>query len=118
MLNLTFLNFEIFRNGVKQRKNSWQDGVLGTNCPIPPNSNFTYKFQPKDQIGGYTYFPSTGMHRAAGGFGAINVYARPRIPVPYAIPAGDFNLLIGDWYKSNHKVRIIYLRQGLYKKLS
>ncbi|GJZ89770.1 L-ascorbate oxidase [Tanacetum coccineum] len=99
-------------NGIKQRKNSWQDGVLGTNCPIPPNSNFTYKFQPKDQIGGYTYFPSTGMHKAGGGYGAINVYARPRIPVPYAIPAGDFNLLIGDWYKSNHKGLQAYLESG------
>ncbi|MFS7947712.1 putative L-ascorbate oxidase [Helianthus anomalus] len=99
-------------NGIKQRKNSWQDGVLGTNCPIPPNSNFTYKFQPKDQIGGYTYFPSTAMHKAAGGFGAINVYARPRIPVPYATPAADFSLLIGDWHKSNHKGLQQYLDLG------
>lgn len=90
-------------NGIKQRKNSWQDGVLGTNCPIPPNSNYTYNFQPKDQIGSYTYFPSTGMHRAAGGFGALNVYSRPRIPVPYATPDGDFTLLVGDWYKTNYK---------------
>lgn len=95
-----------FRNGIKQRKNSWQDGVLGTNCPIPPRSNYTYKFQTKDQIGSYTYFPSTGMHRAAGGFGALNVYARSVIPVPYAKPAGDFTLLIGDWYITNHKVRL------------
>ncbi|XP_059293775.1 L-ascorbate oxidase homolog [Lycium ferocissimum] len=91
-------------NGIKQRKNSWQDGVLGTNCPIPPNSNYTYKFQTKDQIGSYTYFPSTQLHRAVGGFGALNVYARSVIPVPYAKPAGDFSLLIGDWYKSSHKV--------------
>ncbi|KAL9229746.1 hypothetical protein vseg_005180 [Gypsophila vaccaria] len=90
-------------NGIKQRKNSWQDGVLGTNCPIPPNSNYTYNFQTKDQIGSYTYFPSTGMHRAAGGFGALNVYSRPRIPVPYANPAGDFSLLIGDWFKTSHQ---------------
>ncbi|KAL0430311.1 UNVERIFIED_CONTAM: L-ascorbate oxidase [Sesamum radiatum] len=90
-------------NGIKQRKNSWQDGVLGTNCAIPPNSNYTYKFQTKDQIGSYTYFPSTLMHRAAGGFGALNIYARSVIPVPYAKPAGDFSLLIGDWYKTNHK---------------
>ncbi|XP_057529119.1 L-ascorbate oxidase homolog [Amaranthus tricolor] len=90
-------------NGIKQRKNSWQDGVLGTNCPIPPNKNFTYFFQPKDQIGSYTYFPSTGLHRAAGGFGALNVYSRPRIPIPYPNPAGDFTLLIGDWYKTNYK---------------
>ncbi|XP_047333360.1 L-ascorbate oxidase homolog [Impatiens glandulifera] len=41
-------------NGIKQRKNSWQDGVLGTNCPIPPNSNYTYKLQTNDQIGTYT----------------------------------------------------------------
>ncbi|OIS97837.1 PREDICTED: L-ascorbate oxidase homolog [Nicotiana attenuata] len=91
-------------NGIKQRKNSWQDGVLGTNCPIPPNSNYTYKFQMKDQIGSYTYFPSTQLHRAVGGFGALNIYARSVIPVPYAKPAGDFSLLIGDWYKSSHKV--------------
>ncbi|XP_042492915.1 L-ascorbate oxidase homolog [Macadamia integrifolia] len=90
-------------NGIKQRKNSWQDGVLGTNCPIPANSNYTYKFQTKDQIGAYTYFPSTLMHRAAGGFGGLNVYARPLIPVPYPAPAGDFTLLIGDWHKTNHK---------------
>ncbi|KAI3937151.1 hypothetical protein MKW92_013271 [Papaver armeniacum] len=96
-------------NGIKQRKNSWQDGVLGTNCPIPPNSNYTYKIQPKDQIGTYTYFPSTAMHRAAGGFGGLNVYARSVIPVPYPTPASDFTLLIGDWYKTNHKV----LRQSL-----
>ncbi|CAH9145489.1 unnamed protein product [Cuscuta epithymum] len=90
-------------NGIKQRKNSWQDGVLGTNCPIPPNSNYTYKFQTKDQIGSYTYFPSTFMQKSAGGFGPLNVFARSVIPVPYLKPDGDFSLLIGDWYKSSHK---------------
>lgn len=94
------------RNGIKQRKNSWQDGVLGTNCPIPPNSNYTYKFQTKDQIGSYTYFASTLMHRAAGAFGAFNVYARSVISVPYAKPAGDYSLLVGDWYKTSHRVRL------------
>ncbi|XP_047324153.1 L-ascorbate oxidase homolog [Impatiens glandulifera] len=90
-------------NGIKQRKNSWQDGVVGTNCPIPTNSNYTYKFQTKDQIGTYTYFPSTLLHKAAGGFGGLNVYARSVIPVPYARPAEDFTLLIGDWHKASHK---------------
>ncbi|ONK64835.1 uncharacterized protein A4U43_C07F30470 [Asparagus officinalis] len=96
--------FLITWNGIKQRKNSWQDGVLGTNCPIPPGANYTYKFQTKDQIGTFTYFPSTAMHRAAGGYGALNVYARPRIPIPYDPPAGDFTLLVGDWFKAGHKV--------------
>ncbi|XP_020216553.1 L-ascorbate oxidase homolog [Cajanus cajan] len=96
-------------NGIKQRKNSWQDGVLGTNCPIPPNSNYTYKFQAKDQIGTYTYFPSTQLHKASGGFGGLNVYHRSVIPIPYPNPDGDFTLLIGDWYKTSHKT----LRQTL-----
>ncbi|KAF5451358.1 hypothetical protein F2P56_026471 [Juglans regia] len=90
-------------NGIKQRKNSWQDGVLGTNCAIQPNSNYTYKFQTKDQIGSYTYFPSTLLHKAAGGFGGLNVYERPRIPIPFPNPDGDFTLLVGDWFKTNHK---------------
>ncbi|KAF7828763.1 L-ascorbate oxidase-like protein [Senna tora] len=90
-------------NGIKQRKNSWQDGVLGTNCPIPPNSNYTYKFQAKDQIGTYTYFPSTQFHKASGGFGALNIYHRSVISIPYANPDDDFTLLIGDWYNTHHK---------------
>lgn len=92
------------RNGIKQRKNSWQDGVLGTNCAIQPNSKYTYKFQTKDQIGSYTYFPSTLLHKDAGGYGGLNVYERPRIPIPFPNPDGDFTLVVGDWYKTNHKV--------------
>ncbi|KAJ8764436.1 hypothetical protein K2173_006176 [Erythroxylum novogranatense] len=95
--------FLITWNGIKQRKTSWQDGVMGTNCPIPPNSNWTYKFQTKDQIGTYTYFPSTALHRAAGGFGGFNVQSRSVIAIPYPIPDAEFTLLIGDWYKTDHK---------------
>lgn len=92
------------RNGIKQRKTVWQDGVLGTNCPIPPNSNWTYKFQVKDQIGTYSYFPSTLMHKAGGGFGGLNIASRSVISIPYPTPAEEFTLLIGDWYKAGHKV--------------
>lgn len=99
----TFLKWEN-RNGVQQRKTSWQDGVLGTNCPIPPNSQWTYHMQVKDQIGTFSYFPSTGMHRAVGGFGGFNIQARPVIFVPYLKPAAEFTLLISDWWKSDHKV--------------
>ncbi|GJM91183.1 hypothetical protein PR202_ga07532 [Eleusine coracana subsp. coracana] len=52
-------------NGIQHRKNCWQDGVLGTNCPIPSGWNWTYEFQVKDQIGSFFYFPSTGLQRAA-----------------------------------------------------
>ncbi|KAL8477604.1 hypothetical protein ACS0TY_029777 [Phlomoides rotata] len=90
-------------NGIKQRKSSWQDGVVGTNCPIPPNTNWTYRMQMKDQIGSFNYFPSTLMHRAAGGFGGFNILARSVIPVPYPKPYEEFTLLVNDWWKKDHK---------------
>lgn len=89
-------------NGVQQRRNSFQDGVWGTTCPIPPGRNTTYILQVKDQIGSFYYFPSLAFHKAAGGFGGIRILSRPRIPVPFPDPAGDYTVLIGDWYKANH----------------
>ncbi|KAI9178214.1 hypothetical protein LWI28_023951 [Acer negundo] len=94
--------FLISWNGVQQRRNSWQDGVYGTNCPIPPGQNFTYVLQVKDQIGSYFYFPSLAFHKAAGGFGGLKISSRSVIPVPFNPPAGDFTVLAGDWYKKNH----------------
>jgi len=78
--------------------------VEGTNCPIPPGRNLTYAIQVKDQIGSYFYFPSLGMHKAAGAFGGIRIWSRPLIPVPFPPPAGDFTILAGDWFKLDHRV--------------
>ncbi|KDP47151.1 hypothetical protein JCGZ_00042 [Jatropha curcas] len=94
--------FLISWNGVQQRRNSYQDGVYGTTCPIPPGKNFTYTLQVKDQIGSFFYFPSLAFHKAAGGFGGIRILSRPLIPVPFPEPADDFTVLIGDWFKTNH----------------
>ncbi|GAV70742.1 Cu-oxidase domain-containing protein/Cu-oxidase_2 domain-containing protein/Cu-oxidase_3 domain-containing protein [Cephalotus follicularis] len=90
-------------NGIQNRKNSWQDGVLGTNCPIPAGWNWTYEFQVKDQIGSFFYFPSINFQRAAGGYGGIIVNNRDIIPLPFGTPDGDITIFISDWYKKSHK---------------
>ncbi|CAH8362106.1 unnamed protein product [Eruca vesicaria subsp. sativa] len=90
-------------NGIQHRKNSWQDGVLGTNCPIPSGWNWTYEFQVKDQIGSFFYFPSTNFQRAAGGYGGIIINNRDIIPVPFLLPDGDVTLFISDWFTKSHK---------------
>ncbi|XAR65832.1 L-ascorbate oxidase [Bertholletia excelsa] len=95
--------FLITWNGLQQRKNSWQDGMSGTNCPILPGTNFTYRFQAKDQIGSYFYYPSTSVHKAAGGFGGLRVNSRLLIPVPFDTPEDDYTVLVGDWYTKGHK---------------
>ncbi|WOL07661.1 L-ascorbate oxidase [Canna indica] len=104
--------FLISWNGIQQRRSSWQDGVYGTNCPIPPRRNFTYVMQFKDQIGSFFYFPSLAFHKAAGAFGGIRILSRPLIPVPFPTPASDFTLLIGDWYKANHSTLKYILDSG------
>ncbi|KAL1822829.1 hypothetical protein ACET3Z_009607 [Daucus carota] len=88
--------------GVQMRRTSWQDGVLGTNCPIPPTWNWTYNFQVKDQIGSFFYFPSLNFQRAAGGFGSFIITNRKVISLPYKMPDGDIVISIGDWYTKNH----------------
>ncbi|PPE02845.1 hypothetical protein GOBAR_DD00100 [Gossypium barbadense] len=76
--------------------NSWQDGVLGTNYPIPPKTNYTYRFQVKDQIDSYMYYPVIAMHKAAGGFGGL------RINIPCDDPADDYTILAGYWFSKGH----------------
>ncbi|CAA2992578.1 L-ascorbate oxidase homolog [Olea europaea var. sylvestris] len=88
-------------NGIQQRKNSWQEGTLGTTCPIPPGKNFTYHFQVKDQIGSYFYYPSTSIHRSAGGYGMLKVHSRDLIPVPFDRPEAEYAVLAGDWYRKD-----------------
>uniref|UniRef100_A0A7C9DKF2 Ferroxidase n=1 Tax=Opuntia streptacantha TaxID=393608 RepID=A0A7C9DKF2_OPUST len=99
-------------DGIQNRRNSFEDGVYGTTCPIPPGKNFTYILQVKDQIGSFYYFPSLGFHKAAGGFGGIRILSRPGIPVPFPDPAEDYTVLIGDWYKSNHTDLLRILDRG------
>ncbi|CAN6477064.1 unnamed protein product [Victoria cruziana] len=88
--------------GVQLRRNSWNDGALGTNCPIPPSWNWTYQFQVKDQIGSFFYFPSTHFQRAAGGYGGFMINNRVFIPLAYDQPYADIDIFIADWYNKNH----------------
>ncbi|CAG7881636.1 unnamed protein product, partial [Brassica rapa] len=86
-------------SGIQQRRVSWQDGLAGTNCPIPPKWNWTYEFQVKDQIGSFFYFPSLHFQRASGGFGSFVVNPRSVIPVPFSTPHGDITITIGRTYR-------------------
>ena len=92
------------RSGIQMRRNSWQDGVLGTNCPIPPKWNWTYQFQVKDQIGSFFYFPSINFQKASGGFGPFVINNRDIIPIPFAQPEGDIFIMVGDWFTRDHTV--------------
>ncbi|KAH1065809.1 hypothetical protein J1N35_030796 [Gossypium stocksii] len=101
-------------NGVQMRKNSWQDGVQETNCPILPGQNWTYSFQLKDQIGSFFYFPSLLLHKAAGGYGAIHLNNLPIIPIPFPQPYKDYAVLIGDWFNADYRDLRASLENGVF----
>jgi len=69
----------------------------------------TYHFQVKDQIGSFFYYPSTGLHRAVGGFGGLWIFSRLLIPVPVNFGSSelvvDENTLLGHSQGSNRPVR-------------
>ncbi|KAJ0020850.1 hypothetical protein Pint_31495 [Pistacia integerrima] len=66
-------------------------------------TNYTYRFQVKDQIGSYIYYPSTALHKVAGGFGGLRINTRESVSVPYdRYPEDDYTVLIGDWYTKSH----------------
>ncbi|KAA8535950.1 hypothetical protein F0562_028428 [Nyssa sinensis] len=96
-----------------------QQGILingqfpGPNIYTVTNDNLIINV--KDQIGSFFYFPSLAFHKAAGGFGGIRILSRPLIPIPFPEPTGDYTVLIGDWYKENHKRLKAILDRG--KKL-
>ncbi|KAF5742731.1 L-ascorbate oxidase [Tripterygium wilfordii] len=101
---LTVQHIDILRlmvEWVLRRKNSYEDRVYGTTCPIPPGKKFTYTMQMKDQNGIFYYYPSLAFLKPAGGFGGIRILSRPLIHVPFPELAGNFTLLIGDWCKPN-----------------
>ncbi|KAL0432345.1 UNVERIFIED_CONTAM: Monocopper oxidase-like protein SKS1 [Sesamum latifolium] len=100
-------------NGVQMRRNSWQDGVQETNCPILPGKNWTYSFQLKDQIGSYFYFPSLLFQKAAGGYGPIRVNNRAVVPIPFPRPDYEYDVLIGDWYNADYQVLRLALDAGI-----
>lgn len=77
-------------------------GHIRHNCPILPGTNYTFKFQVKDQIGSFYYYPTTSLHRAAGGFGMLAVHSRALIPVPFDWPEDEYEVFVGDWYAKNH----------------
>ncbi|KAG5375252.1 hypothetical protein IGI04_039848 [Brassica rapa subsp. trilocularis] len=65
-------------------------------------ASFLSRFQVKDQIRSFFYFPSLHFQRASGGFGPIVINNRDLIPILFSKSDGDISFMIGDWYTHNH----------------
>jgi len=64
-------------HGLFQNGTNWMDGTVGvTQCPIPPNHSFTYRFNVTSQSGTYYYHSHAGMQASDGLVGPLIIHAK------------------------------------------
>ncbi|KAG6007274.1 hypothetical protein E4U21_006192 [Claviceps maximensis] len=94
-VNATSIHFHgLFQNGT-----NFMDGTVGvTQCPIAPNSNFTYKFDVRRQSGTYWYHAHHSAQAADGLVGPVVVHSRSERTAQELDYATDRIIMVQDHY--------------------
>ncbi|KAJ4321441.1 hypothetical protein N0V84_005363 [Fusarium piperis] len=93
--NATAIHFHgMFQNGTNN-----MDGTVGiTQCPIAPNTNFTYKFDVKGQHGTYWYHAHHSAQAADGLLGPMVVHSKQERKLQRLDYATDRVVMVQDHY--------------------
>lgn len=93
--NSTSIHFHgLFQNGT-----NWMDGTVGvTQCPIAPNSNFTYKFVVRGQSGTYWYHAHHSAQASDGLLGPVVIHSRDELTLQEVDYATDRVIMVQDHY--------------------
>ncbi|RSL58270.1 hypothetical protein CEP54_007911 [Fusarium duplospermum] len=93
--NATAIHFHgMFQNGTNN-----MDGTVGiTQCPIAPNSNFTYQFDVKGQHGTYWYHAHHSAQASDGLLGPMVVHSRQEQKLQRLDYATDRVVMVQDHY--------------------
>ncbi|KAF9772164.1 hypothetical protein IL306_010148 [Fusarium sp. DS 682] len=94
-VNATAIHFHgMFQNGTNN-----MDGTVGiTQCPIAPNSNFTYKFDVKGQHGTYWYHAHHSAQASDGLLGPMVVHSKREKNLQKMDYATDRIVMVQDHY--------------------
>nr|CAB3477490.1 unnamed protein product [Digitaria exilis] len=113
IVNKSPYNITIHWHGVQQRLTCWSDGVpMITQCPIPPNQNFTYRFNVAGQEGTLWWHAHVPCLRASL-HGALII--RPRDGAssnPFPEPHEEIPIIIGEWWEKDLSKVGMNLRDG------
>lgn len=87
-------------HGMFQYDTPWMDGTgFISQCPIPPNTNFTYIFR-ADPAGSFWYHTHIGSHRSDGMFGGLIILEEEKAPdSDYVDLPEQHTLLFQDWWQ-------------------
>ncbi|KAG5970751.1 hypothetical protein E4U55_001460 [Claviceps digitariae] len=94
-VNATSIHFHgLFQNGT-----NFMDGTVGvTQCPIAPNSNFTYHFDVRGQSGTYWYHAHHSAQAADGLVGPVVVHSKSERTTQELDYATDRIVMVQDHY--------------------
>lgn len=95
-VNATSIHFHgLFQNGTNS-----MDGAVGiTQCPIAPNSTFTYEFQVKEQSGTYWYHAHHSAQASDGLLGPVVIHSKDeRTTLQKLEYASDRIIMVQDHY--------------------
>ncbi|KAJ6446148.1 L-ascorbate oxidase [Purpureocillium lavendulum] len=94
-INATSIHFHgLFQNG-----SNVMDGAVGvTQCPIAPNSNFTYKFEVKAQSGTYWYHAHHSAQASDGLVGPVVIHSKDEHTLQELGYATDRVVMVQDHY--------------------
>ncbi|KAG0530940.1 hypothetical protein BDA96_05G230900 [Sorghum bicolor] len=120
VVNKSPYNMTIHWHGVYQMRNCWNDGVpMVTQRPIPPNGNFTYRFDVAGQEGTLWWHAHDAFLRGTI-YGALII--RPRqggaAAYPFPKPHKEVPILIGEWWEKDLAAVDRNFSKGLYDEFS
>ncbi|RDA94168.1 hypothetical protein CP533_6630 [Ophiocordyceps camponoti-saundersi (nom. inval.)] len=101
-------------HGLFQNGSNFMDGTVGvTQCPIAPNSTFTYRFDVRRQSGTYWYHAHHAVQAADGLVGPLVIHARDELTVQGLRYETDRILMVQDHYhNSSSDLLKDYLKPG------
>lgn len=90
------LYYSLCRHGVFQLLSGWADGPeYVTQCPIPPNQSYTYRFNITRQEGTLWWHAHVQWLRATV-YGALVIRPRSGRSYPFPKPHREFPILLGE----------------------
>ncbi|KAE8790754.1 laccase-20-like [Hordeum vulgare] len=99
LVNQSPYGITIHWHGVKQRLTCWADGAgMITQCPIQPNTTFTYRFEVSGQEGTLWWHSHVSALRATL-HGIIVIRPRSGSSYPFPKPDVEVPVIIGEWWQ-------------------
>ncbi|KAL6840195.1 hypothetical protein ACP4OV_030005 [Aristida adscensionis] len=101
VINASPYNLTIHWHGVQQLMTPWADGPsMVTQCPIQPNSSYTYRFSVPGQEGTLWWHAHSSFLRATV-YGAFIIRPRRGASYPFPAPDKEVPIVLGEWWNRN-----------------